>query len=748
MRSEERRKIIEEVAGISVYEWRKEKALKELDKTDARLKEVTIILRQRTAYLNNLEKEKSAAEKYKETQLTIKRAKASITKRKLEDKGKEVESLNKAITEKTVHLDKKRESITKTQIDIDDLTDEVTKINKHVRDQAGMEQGRLREEITILRADLEGLRVRREGQEYRLSEIEHRMSEMKSQIPDSEAEIKNLQREAPQVAQKVKELKKKKEELAEIEKERKQVFSLKSELNSVKDRLMDKAGQLARTTGESESLVSQIENLSGDLNYASEKECTSAAEKIRASIAKLKSEIEEHSSKEIDNTKIISVAESEIERNEEIKSKVDKLDDCPLCQSKITKEHISHVNADCDKKIKEAKEKLNQAKESIGEATKNRTQAREKVQSQESKLQSVDQEKNLHTGIEEKKEILKRSVDHETTLKTELVELAKKQKFLDGKTMDGAQLDERHHAKILEIEEISSRTQEDVDTTLLYKERELEKTKSIVERSAIDLKEITDNVKTLETTIKEKETSLTEKEKKETALNEKFNTLFNERDAKQRKIQELNIDLHEGQSEVRQMEDQVNYLRIGKAKLDGERETMEMDMEEYVGVELLHGSLNALEERLRKALQTVETIGSINMRALEVYQDVKEEYDLIKQKVDILDTEKTEILKIIEEVDKKKKKTFMRTYKAINELFTQNYIKLTTKGGTAYLEIENKEDLFEGGIDIVVKLSKGKYFDVNSLSGGEQTMVALSLLFAIQEFKPYHFWSILFKLFY
>ncbi|MBS3098857.1 AAA family ATPase [Candidatus Pacearchaeota archaeon] len=48
--------------------------------------------------------------------------------------------------------------------------------------------------------------------------------------------------------------------------------------------------------------------------------------------------------------------------------------------------------------------------------------------------------------------------------------------------------------------------------------------------------------------------------------------------------------------------------------------------------------------------------------------------------------------------------------------------------------------MFAGGIDIVVKMAKGKFFDVHSLSGGEQTLVALSLLFAIQEHKPYHFY--------
>jgi chromosome segregation protein len=81
----------------------------------------------------------------------------------------------------------------------------------------------------------------------------------------------------------------------------------------------------------------------------------------------------------------------------------------------------------------------------------------------------------------------------------------------------------------------------------------------------------------------------------------------------------------------------------------------------------------------------------------------------------------------------------MKTFKAINSLFTRNFSQLYTKG-IAFLELENKEDIFAGGVNIIVKLAKGKYFDITSLSGGEQTLVALSLLFAIQEHKPYHFY--------
>ena len=56
------------------------------------------------------------------------------------------------------------------------------------------------------------------------------------------------------------------------------------------------------------------------------------------------------------------------------------------------------------------------------------------------------------------------------------------------------------------------------------------------------------------------------------------------------------------------------------------------------------------------------------------------------------------------------------------------------------LELENKKDPFAGGLNILVKVSRGRYFDVQSLSGGERTLVALSLIFAIQEYKPYCFY--------
>ncbi|MFH1501062.1 MAG: AAA family ATPase, partial [archaeon] len=170
-----------------------------------------------------------------------------------------------------------------------------------------------------------------------------------------------------------------------------------------------------------------------------------------------------------------------------------------------------------------------------------------------------------------------------------------------------------------------------------------------------------------------------------------------------------------------------------------EIETLEVDFTEYRGLKVFPLALAVLQDKLEKSENSVRVIGSVNMRALEVYDEIKKEYDSVAEKVETLTKEKEEIMKIIEEIDKKKRRSFLKTLTSINDLFTRNFTQLSTKG-EAFLNLENKEDPFAGGLNILIKIGKGKYFDVTSLSGGEKTLVALSLIFAIQEYKPYSFY--------
>jgi len=736
---EERRKIIEEVAGISIYESRKEKSLKELEKTEDRLKEVNTILRERTSFMNNLERERAQALKFKELESTVKRCKASIIQKRLDEKNKELQQLKTSISNKLEQKNKIKSQLQDLQEKIEGYNSKIQEINKHIQKSTGLEQESLHTAISNLRAELEGLRVRKENYENRKGEIEHRIEQMQLSIPELQQEIGNLRKESPLMAKKQEELQKKKKELEQIQEQRKVQYTLKTQLSSLKEILKDKQNQLARADAESDSTLKQLEELSTELRYKSQEDCSKSLDSLAGNLKKAKEAIIEISRKELENEKKISISESQAQNAEETKRKVRDIDLCPLCQTKITEEHLNHVFSNSDKIISESAESIKNAKNALEVLSNERKKKEEQVAKYEEDLHHAQREIASHKAIRDRQEYLKRILAQQELLKNELKDLESKRAGLESKTFNLSSLEEAYSDKLREIEEISSRTEENVDHTLVFKERELEKIKDVIKQSTSDLKELQEEIDEIESSLEEKENSLEIKEGEEKELSEKFKKMFAERDSIQDKIKEDSYSMSEVQTSHSQIEEQINYLKVGDARLEAEKESLEMDLKEFVGAELIKASIQVLEDKLVKAQDALNRIGSINMRALEVYEQVKEEYDRVKEKADHIESEKTEIMKIIDEIDRKKKKTFMKTFISISDLFSENFSRLYTKG-RAYLELENNEDPFVAGVNIVIKLAKGKYFDITSLSGGEQTLVAISLLFAIQEYKPYHFY--------
>ena len=739
MRSEDRRKIIEDVAGISVYESRKEKSLKELEKTDMRLKEISAVVRERTAYLRNLEKERAQALRFQELEKSIKRCKLSLIQKKIDEKSKELESLKGSIDSKTKLKNVQKDDVEKIQENIDSLNERVNQISKHVQKATGLEQSTLKESISNLRAEIEGLRVRKENFENRKKEIENRISKNKEEIPSLEKEIEDLKKESPLVAKKQEELKKKKQELENLEEEKKKMYSLKTELNSLKERMKEKENRATKISAESDSLLKRVEELSSDLKFNDYESCLEELNRARESIKGLESELEVVSSKELEMEKIISVSETKISEAEKVKGQIQDIDTCPLCQNKMTEEHSTHVNSDSNKKISEAQKEKDESEKEIESLLNHKQELSKKIFLLKNNLQIYESELPKHNTVIDKQEYVKKLVEEEKILKDEINNLANRRSSLETKSVDSNQIEERYGNKLREIEEISSRTEKDLDQTLMFKNRDLESTKDIIKRGIKDLEEITIEISELSESLESKSNSLKLKEEDEEKLNEKFKKMFEERDLLQTKIHEESMNLSEVQNYCRQIEDQLNDQSLMNARLKAQKEAFEMDLPEFDGVEIIQASKHVLEEKLQKSQAKIQGIGSINMRALEVYGDIKKEYDRVTEKVETLEREKEQIMKIIEEIDRKKKRTFMRTFRGINDLFSSIFSDLCMKG-KAYLEIENKDDIFSGGVNIIIKLAKGKYFDVTSLSGGEQSLIALSLLFAIQEFKPYHFY--------
>ncbi|PIO01417.1 hypothetical protein COT60_00600, partial [Candidatus Pacearchaeota archaeon CG09_land_8_20_14_0_10_30_9] len=737
MQSEERRRVIEEVAGISIYESRKEKSIKELEKTEEKLKEVSAILKERNSYLSNLEKEREAALKHKKLEEDVRKFKKSIFFSDLTKKKKESEEINKEIENKGKESEKIKKVIISFETEIETLEEKISEINSKIQKQTGLEQEKLNREISNLRAELAGLYVKKENHEKKLKEIDRKKLSLQSSMEENEVSIKNLQKESPTIEKNQKELLVKKRELEVLEGLIKKRYVNKSELKSIKERLDDKKELLNNSNNESNFLIEQIESLSSEL--FDKKTDEKKVEELKLNLKEKNELLTQFEKREREIEKIISVNNSKIEEHKKIIEKVGKLDICPLCKSKITEDHIKSIREEANPKIENFEKEIRGAELEIKEILSKRNSLKREVESISFEINKRQNDIVKLNLIHEKNIQVKNLTEKINSGKNEITELIKNKKKLEDNFDENSNVEEKYETLKIEVEEISLRNKENLSSEISFKQREFERTIISLKQLSREKDELLEELEGIEKSLSEKEKNLEIKRKEEEELTKKAKKYIEERDSFQQKIRDTELDLSEKRNSIYNLEQINNNLKVERAKKDAEVENLETEILEFPEAEIIRMNRDSLIEKLKKSEETLIRIGTVNMRALEVYDEIKKEYDLIQEKVETITKEKEGVLKIIHEIDIKKKKSFLGTLTELNEIFTRNFAQISTKG-QVFLELQNKKEPFEGGVDVMVKTGHGKYFDIKSLSGGEQTMVALSLIFAIQELKPYAFY--------
>ena len=134
----------------------------------------------------------------------------------------------------------------------------------------------------------------------------------------------------------------------------------------------------------------------------------------------------------------------------------------------------------------------------------------------------------------------------------------------------------------------------------------------------------------------------------------------------------------------------------------------------------------------------IKQIGMVNVQAIEDYKRVSERYNFLNSQKDDLLNAKDTLLEIINEMDTVMKEEFLTTFNKIDREF-QEVFKQLFKGGSASLKLTNPDDLLETGVDIIASPPGKKLTSINLLSGGEKTLTAICLIFAILNVKPIPF---------
>ncbi len=207
-------------------------------------------------------------------------------------------------------------------------------------------------------------------------------------------------------------------------------------------------------------------------------------------------------------------------------------------------------------------------------------------------------------------------------------------------------------------------------------------------------------------------------------------------------IDEIDKELKKLDPEYEQVDRLVNQLRLNT-------QTSMLQLEQHRNQLRLFGCEQPLtvtpeqvveaETSIKMMQLELERIGAINQLALSHYADQISRYRELSLRMNELEKEKQAILQFMDEIEHKKRRIFTEAFEKINQNL-QKYFAKVTGGGDAVLKLENPEDPFLGGIDMIVTFPNKPSIVVSGASGGERSVTAVAFIFALREFTPASFY--------
>jgi chromosome segregation protein len=284
---------------------------------------------------------------------------------------------------------------------------------------------------------------------------------------------------------------------------------------------------------------------------------------------------------------------------------------------------------------------------------------------------------------------------------------------------------------------------------LEYKELDLEKTQKRIDTFAQELSQFEKEIMQLRDSI------LTTEE------DDYLLGLYEERDSIEIRVKESERAYYHARGEVVEIEKLIRELRRSKdvadtlinelqnkqnesrLQLSSVKERLsvefEIDLEaimEAEDVQISPLTEEYLREEVKKAKERLEKIGQINPMAMEAYNEIKQRYDfIISQKEDLLQA-KNSLIQTITEIDTVARQNFIEAFQKIRTNFIEVFRSLFTEEDTCDLVLSDPENPLEADIDIIAKPKGKRPLTINQLSGGEKTLTAVSLLFAIYLLRP------------
>jgi chromosome segregation protein len=197
-------------------------------------------------------------------------------------------------------------------------------------------------------------------------------------------------------------------------------------------------------------------------------------------------------------------------------------------------------------------------------------------------------------------------------------------------------------------------------------------------------------------------------------------------------------------AEKSQIEQKVNELKIELSQLEVRRQDLVDRVRDELQIELAEAYKSYTEQQvdwevIRQEIAElrgrIERLGNVNVGAIEEQETLESRHEFLSTQVQDLNSSRAQLQQLINRLNKKSREKFQETFEEIRGHFQEIFRKLFG-GGRADIILEDAEDVLDAGIEVIAKPPGKETRSISLLSGGEKSMTALALLFAVFKSKP------------
>ncbi|MBI5554159.1 MAG: AAA family ATPase [Candidatus Diapherotrites archaeon] len=779
MNARQRRGMIEEAAGLSEFEEKKEEALAKLATVEQRVREVRLIMSERENYLAQLLRERDLALRFNQLQAELTQCKATLIAEELNRLRTELagfERRRQELHEKTGRLGNEKDElgkrITETDLKLEETIQQLLQSSQKTFAELGRTVEELKAKKGFLQESLQGKQQEKERKTSKLAMLNQReqnISEKRRQNAEKtellRASLAKINLEYGPVKDAIDQRTlKSREKLTAIHSEEEKHRELVTALTERREELHRTVAALKVAEKETETNLKRRQELEEEKQRI--KTQMQEQTRLTSELAPLKQK---------NPAQLLETIHSRIEaalhqqstlaaRQESIQSESKALSDaqsgCPVCESPLNAEKKNSLR---QKKDLEAG-RLSGQLTTIGTQLTQLREEKAGTQAQFDRMNHLTFQLNAYAHLEH---ALNETEQRLRTIPSSgeppvLAELRRREKQIQetirSLQVQAAAIEEktvqaRQDVSLTELNELMTRFNElsakreeqrnqltqlesQMESGIGQEERQIEQEKKELSRETEALEgEITRT----HSQIQELSGELSEREQ---AYEKEVLATRGLEEEKQRlsaKLANLEEKQKETEMKINSAEKEINELNLSQSRNEVRVTDLEHEFEPYKGVQLL---MPAHPPEMRTRIGTIEKeiqkMGAINMRALEDFSTYEKEVQEVKEKAAKLDEERLAVQEMIDKIDVKKMNIFIECFNKVNEKFRQFYSAFFE--GTGNLELSDSVNPLEGGLLILAQYKGDQVKNLDSMSSGEKSLTALAFLFALQSFRPAPFY--------